>query len=320
MVIIVGIIAAMTAGIVYVYRFRGEARYENLAEYFRKGWPIFSPLNCILYMTTLPHASRPVLDPAAFPELDLLRQNWRTIRDEGLSLVRQNYFDANKRPGSAMFYDIGFHSFFKYGWSHFYINWYGYTHDSAKRLCPKTVAILQSVPAVHGAMFAYLPKRAQLKRHADPVAISLRYHLGLATPNSDHCFINVDGRNMSWRDGDVLMFDETYLHFVRNETDVDRLILMCDVKRPLNPLGAAFNFFYQAITRASVVPNTLEDKRGFTNRVFEAVTPLLARHKAFKAKNRALYLVLKWSMTIILGILLLLLMFGTLMQLLDRPA
>jgi beta-hydroxylase len=290
---------------VYVYRFRGEARYASLNEYFRKGWPIFTPLNCLLYMTTLPRGSKAVLNPADFPELDLLRQNWQTIRDEGLELLRQNYFDSTKRPGTAGYFDVGFRTFFKYGWSRFYINWYGYTHHSAIRLCPRTVEILQRVPAVHGAMFAYLPGRAQLTRHADPVAISLRYHLGLATPNSDACFINVDGHNQSWRDGEVLMFDETYLHYVRNDTDSDRLILMCDVKRPLNPLGVVLNFFYQGVARASVVPNTPEDYRGLANRVFSGLAPLLKRSKELKLANRPLYLVIKWSVNTLLLLLLL---------------
>ncbi|MFI0849115.1 aspartyl/asparaginyl beta-hydroxylase domain-containing protein [Mesorhizobium sp. IMUNJ 23232] len=289
----------------YVYRFRGEARYESLTEYFRKGWPIFSPLNCVLYMTTLPRGSKAVLDPADFPELDLLRQDWQTIRDEGIELLRWNYFDATKRPGTAGAYDVGFRTFFKYGWSRFYLNWYGYVHHSARRLCPRTVEILQQVPSVHGAMFAYLPKGAQLTRHADPLAVSLRYHLGLVTPNSDACFINVDGPNLSWRDGEVLMFDETYLHFVRNDSDSDRLILMCDVKRPLNPLGAVFNFFYGGLTSASVVPNTPEDHRGLANRVFAGLAPLLARSKALKSTNRTLYLVVKWSVNILLLLLLL---------------
>lgn len=305
MTALVIIIAFVVASIAYVYRFRGEARYDNLNEYFRKGWPIFSPFNCILYMTTLPRGSKAFLDPDEFPELSPLRENWRIIRDEGVELVRQNYFDATKRPGTAGYYDIGFRTFFKYGWSRFYINWYGYTHHSARRLCPKTVEILQQVPAVHGAMFAFLPKGGQLTRHADPIGVSLRYHLGLATPNSDACFINVDGRNQSWRDGEVLMFDETYLHYVRNDSDSDRLILMCDVKRPLNPLGAAFNFVYQGLTRATVVPNTPEDHRGLANRIFAGLAPLLGHIKELKSTNRPLYIVVKWSVNIALLLVLL---------------
>lgn len=312
-------IALVAAAIVYVYRFRGEARYKSLTEYFRKGWPIFSPFNCLLYMTTRARGSKAVLNPAEFPELDLLRENWQTIREEGLDLVRQSYFDATKRPGTASYYDVGFRTFFKYGWSRFYLNWYGYTHHSARRLCPKTVEILRKVPMVHGAMFAYLPGRSQLSRHADPIAISLRYHLGLATPNSDACFINVDGRDQSWRDGEVIMFDETYLHYVRNDTDADRLILMCDIKRPLNPLGALFNFFYQGVTRASVVPNTPEDQRGLANRIFAGVAPALARSKALKSTNRPLYLALKWSVNSLLLLSVLGLAAGV-VQLLDQLA
>lgn len=295
MLILVVMVALVAASIVYVYRFRGRARYESLSEYIRKGWPIFSPLNCALYMTTQQRGSKAVLDPADFPDLAVLRQNWHTIRHEGLELLRQNYFDSTKRPGTAGTYDVGFRTFFKYGWSRFYIKWYGYEHHSARRLCPTTVKILRSVPSVHGAMFAYLPKGAQLTRHADPIAMSLRYHLGLATPNSDACFINVDGRNLSWRDGEVIMFDETYLHFVRNDTESDRLILMCDVKRPLNPLGEVFNFFYEGLTRATVVPNTPEDRRGLANRIFAGLAPLLTGTKALKSTNRPLYLVIKWS-------------------------
>ncbi len=92
------------------------------------------------------------------------------------------------------------------------------------------------------------------------------------------------------------MFDETYLHYVRNDTDWGRLILMCDVKRPLNPLGAVFNFFYQGgAACASVVPNTPEDRRGLANRIFKGLAPVLARTKALKSTNRPLYRVVKWS-------------------------
>ncbi len=286
------------ASIVYVYRFRGEARYASLGEYFRKGWPIFTPLNCALYATTKSRGAHPVLDPAEFPELDLLKQNWQVIRDEGMALVKQNYFDSTKRPGTGGYYDVGFRTFFKYGWSRFYVNWYGYTHHSARRLCPRTVELLKQVPDINGAMFAYLPAGGKLTRHADPVAVSLRYHLGLATPNDDACYINVDGKKLSWRDGQVIMFDETYLHFVNNDTNADRLILMCDVKRPLNIFGVMFNFFYQGMTRGTVVPNTLEDNRGLANRIFAGVAPILARSKALKATNRPMYMVLKWSVNV----------------------
>ena len=51
----------------------------------------------------------------------------------------------------------------------------------------------ESIPSVHAALFALLPGKSKLGEHRDPFAGSLRYHLGLKTPNSDLCRIYVDG-------------------------------------------------------------------------------------------------------------------------------
>lgn len=293
------------SSVVYVYRYRGATRYQNFREYFRKGWPIFSPANCLLYLTTQARGSGPILDATRFPELAPLRDNWEIIRDEAVALLDQHYFEMTKRPGTPAYYDVGFRTFFKNGWSRFYLKWYGYTHHSARALCPRTVAILGRVPSLNGAMFALLPAGSQLSRHADPMACSLRYHLGLATPNSDDCFINIDGTDRSWRDGAVLMFDETYLHYARNDSDRPRLILMCDIDRPTNLLGSVLNTIYKSLTRLSVVPNTDADRRGFANRVFSSLSPLLSRSRTLKQTNRPLYVVLKYTVnTLLLAMLL----------------
>ena len=76
-------------------------------------------------------------------------------------------------------------------------------------------------------MFALLPPGGKLDAHRDPFAGSLRYHLGLVTPNSDKCRILVDGVPRVWRDGEAFMFDETFIHSAENTTDVSRMILFC---------------------------------------------------------------------------------------------
>ena len=83
-------------------------------------------------------------------------------------------------------------------------------------------------------MFAILEPGAHLNPHRDPFGGSLRYHLGLVTPNSDACFIVVDGERYSWRDGEAVMFDETFIHWAENKTPTTRIILFCDVERPLD--------------------------------------------------------------------------------------
>ncbi len=74
---------------------------------------------------------------------------------------------------------------------------------------------------------------SRLVRHRDPYAGSLRYHLGLITPNDDRCFIDVDGERYSWRDGQSVVFDETYIHCAENKTDQNRIIFFADVERPM---------------------------------------------------------------------------------------
>lgn len=297
------IFSFILGSITYVYLYRGKARYENLGEYLRKGWPIFSPLNCLLYMFTQSKARHPIINLDNFHELDEIQNNWEVIREEVVNLYRQRYFELTKKPGSQAFYDIGFRTFFKYGWSRFYLKWYGYTHDSAKKLCPNTVRILEQIPSVNGAMFSILPVNGQLTRHLDPLACSLRYHLGLDTPNSDDCFINVDGVSYSWRNGKALLFDETYPHYARNDSDQYRLILMCDVERPMNFLGRFINFFYKGLMRLTVVPNIEGDKRGFANILFSGLAPVNQKLKALKQTNKKLYLLIKYTINLTLILL-----------------
>lgn len=56
------LIAYVIASIAYVYRWRGRARYSSFPEYLRKSWPVFAPLNCLLYLTTHRPARSAVLD------------------------------------------------------------------------------------------------------------------------------------------------------------------------------------------------------------------------------------------------------------------
>lgn len=288
------IVAFCIGSMAYAYAYRGQARWTGFGEYVRKGWPLFTPFNCLLYLFTKPKARPAIMDMSQFPELAELQENWEVIRDEALALNADGGFDNIGDKDSASFYDIGFRTFYKYGWTKFYLNWYGYTHESAKRTCPKTIDILSRVPAVNGAMFSILPPGGQLTRHLDPVACSLRYHLGLATPNDDRCYISVDDNKYSWRDGDPLLFDVTFLHYAHNDSDKLRVILMCDIERPMSPIGKFLNMPYKWLMKATVVPNTDEDKKGFANRTFSTLVPLLERGKRLKETNLPAYKALKY--------------------------
>jgi beta-hydroxylase len=292
--IMISLVLFCVGSMTYAYAYRGQARWNSFGEYIRKGWPMFTPFNCLLYLFTRPQARSAVMDMERFPELKELQDNWQTIREEAIELMAEGGFDQITDPDSASYYDLGFRTFYKYGWTKFYLNWYGYTHDSAKRTCPKTIELLSKIPSVNGAMFSVLPPGGQLTRHLDPVACSLRYHLGLDTPNHDDCYISVDDHKLSWRDGEPLLFDITFLHYAHNDADKPRLILMCDIERPMSPIGSILNWPYKQLMKATIVPNTDEDKRGFANRAFAKLVPLLEKGKRLKETNVVAYKLLKY--------------------------
>lgn len=283
----------IAASVAYVYRWRGRIRYRSFGQYLRKSWPLFAPLNCLLYMATRRSARRAVLDAQYLAGIDGLRTHWPTIRAEASALLDAGELEATAQPDSAGYYDLGFRTFYKRGWRKFYLQWYGAPHASALRLCPHTVALLRKVPGIRAAMFSVLPPGSELSLHADPLACSLRYHLGLDTPGSEDCFIEVDGRRLVWRNGHDFVFDETYPHYAVNASPRRRLILMCDVERPMNPLGRAVNRLYCAIPAAMRVANTAEDERGAVSRLFAAIAPWRERALAFKKRRRATYVLLK---------------------------
>jgi beta-hydroxylase len=251
---------------------------------------IIAPYNAIMYgFSAVPN--KPFVDVAAFPELKPLQDNWRVIREEALKL-----FDEGHIRAAARYNDLGFNSFFRRGWKRFYLKWYDAPLASAMALCPKTVKLVQSIPTINGAMFAMLPAGGDLGRHRDPFAGSLRYHLGLVTPNSDRCRIFVDGQEYSWRDGEAVMFDETFIHWAENRTDVDRVILFADVERPLRygALRKLNHWIEKTFVRATQTENATGDKVGLLNRIFGFAYYVRLPAKRLKAWNKYVYYTGKW--------------------------
>ena len=225
---------------------------------------LFAPYNLLMYaFSKVP--SRPVVDRSGFGELDALRNHWQTIRAEALALAEGGHI--RKAEGRN---DASFDSFFRQGWKRYYLKWYGNALPSAQAQCPRTVALVNAIPTVKAAMFALLPPGSRLNPHRDPFAGSLRYHLGLVTPNSPDCRILVDGEELVWRDGEDFMFDETFVHWAENRTEHTRVILFCDIERPLRtPLIRAIN---RAVSRfmgqATATENVPGEPVGAINRLY----------------------------------------------------
>ena len=282
------IVAIFVASTVYVH-YRGRVRlpfWRQVTDHST----FMAPFNCLVYLfSAVP--SKPYLSVDQFKALQPLADNWQAIRDEALKLYSQGDIKASDR-----YDDAGFNSFFKTGWKRFYLKWYDTPHPSATALCPFTTQLVASLPQVKAAMFAALPPGSRLVRHRDPYAGSLRYHLGLVTPGSDDCFIDVDGQRYSWRDGEPVMFDETFLHFAENKTDMNRIVLFCDIERPMRFRFAETvnRWFSRGLLGSATAPNQEGDRTGGINRAFGFIQVIRLWGKRVKARSRFGYYVLKW--------------------------
>jgi beta-hydroxylase len=135
-----------------------------------------APYNLLMNLCAkLPN--KPLLDTTYVDDLTILRDNWELMREEALRLSADGKITA-----AAGLNDVGLNSFFRTGWTRFYLKWYDDYLPSAANQCPKTIEILKRTPSIKAAMFGSLPPDAVLSPHRDPFGGSLRYHLGLAPP------------------------------------------------------------------------------------------------------------------------------------------
>jgi beta-hydroxylase len=271
------------------------SRYTDRLEFHRylaNHVMLFAPLNFLFTFFTRGKQSSTY--PARIvPGLDQLKAAYPIIREEARALRDAGVF--NRAPAKD---EPGYNTFEKGGWRLYRLKWYSRECDaSAKAACPQTCAIVDSIPSVRSALFTVLPPGARLGQHHDPVASSLRYHLGLLTPNSEKCALTLDGVPHVWRDGEELLFDPTYLHSAINETDVVRIILFCDVEktqlwRPIKPLADALDF-------GVVSKFTGADAQGKISWISAAYKPIY-KLRAYikqnvKKRNRTAYNIIKYG-------------------------
>jgi beta-hydroxylase len=235
---------------------------------------------------------QPFTDIKHYPELQKLEDNWEVIRDEAMALYDSGHIAIGEDLPASGFYKNG-------RWKSFYLKSFNNKIPSAYELAPRTMALIDQVPSMQMALFAVLMPGKDLKKHHDPFAFTLRYSLGLSTPNSSDCCLVVDGQDMPWEDGKSYIFDETYMHSVYNKTDKMRIILMTDVDRPLySKIVAKIYYHFGAFfNRLFAVDNVDSKYSGIGNKLGKGILAYSAMLKKFKHKNKPLYVLTKLTVT-----------------------
>lgn len=99
---------------------------------------------------------------------------------------------------------------------------------------PVTTEILKD-PQIHNAFFSILDPGVEIPPHVGYYKGYLRYHLGVIIPNGrEKAYIICGGKKYIWQEKKGVLFDDLYLHNVKNPTNQQRVVLYLDIKRKSN--------------------------------------------------------------------------------------
>ena len=162
-----------------------------------------------------------------FPWLYQLETNWETVRDELQSFVKNG-------TGMCNVHTTGGDELNKESkWKLAMIFGYGKPIDEVKSSFPVTLSILTKLPEVQNAAFSLLKAGGSIPPHYGSTASILRYHLALIVPDGGkHSWLTVDGVDVPWKEGQGILFDDTFEHSARNGAKEDRVVLIVDIFRP----------------------------------------------------------------------------------------
>jgi beta-hydroxylase len=283
--VISGIVLVYVASIIFV-RVRNADPFE-LKRQLSDFSTFTVPFNIPAYLLSKVPTSA-YIPQRYFPALKVLEDNWQVIRDEALALYKNGHIAIkNDLPGSSFYKDNR--------WTSFYLKAYHCDIPSARQLAPKTMALIDQVPGMNLALFACLNPGKRLGKHHDPFAFSIRYSLGLSTPNSEKCGITVNGQHNTWEDGKGILFDETFSHYAYNDTEVPRIILMTDIDRPLKSrvIQKIYYWFGKTFNSLFAIDNLDSSKTGWGNKVTPFIKSYQKKLRQFKAWNKPLYVASK---------------------------
>lgn len=168
-----------------------------------------------------------------FPNSKIIETEWKNIREECIESLKNS--DEKKLNNVGKNFILEEEEFWK-GWKTLPLRLFSKDNEENMEKCPILSQILKSDPNITTAFFSILEPGKNISSHYGPFKGILRYHIGLLVPpkESGDCFISVDNEIYEWKEGEGVLFDETYKHFVKNDTPYFRIILFLDVKRPFD--------------------------------------------------------------------------------------
>ncbi|HET7923004.1 MAG TPA: aspartyl/asparaginyl beta-hydroxylase domain-containing protein [Gammaproteobacteria bacterium] len=210
-----------------------------LAQHF-SGTPAVSPdpMQKPTFLTFPDIPARAWFERSEFPWLETVERQFPAIRAELMEVLRGDegfrpFVDIDKsHPGAAYWEGVNQSP----SWNAFFFYRDGERFEDNCRRCPVTAAALDAMPinrvADHSpeAFFSVLKPGAHIPPHTGVVNIRLVTHLPLVIPPD--CSLRVGNETRSWKEGECIVFDDTFEHEAWNRSDRTRVVLIFDIWNP----------------------------------------------------------------------------------------
>jgi beta-hydroxylase len=172
-----------------------------------------------------------------FPSSVEIENNANVIINEFKSYVKNNKPECirNSNPG----FRIENNSTDDNCWRALYLKKAGVIDNHIIQQFPHTIQMMKD-EQIHNAFFSILDPGVEIPPHTGYYKGYLRYHMGVIIPNNnthksdDKAYIVCGGKKYIWKEGRGILFDDMYLHYVKNPTNQTRVVLYLDIKRKSN--------------------------------------------------------------------------------------
>jgi len=121
-------------------------------------------------------------------------------------------------------------------WRALYLKKIGKIDNNMIQYFPNTIELLKD-EQIHNAFFSILDPGVEIPPHVGYYKGYLRYHMGVIIPNNntgkidDKAYIVCGGEKYIWEENKGVVFDDFYIHYVKNSTNQKRVVLYLDIKR-----------------------------------------------------------------------------------------
>jgi beta-hydroxylase len=109
-----------------------------------------------------------------------------------------------------------------------------YSEDALQHF-PVLVSLLNNLPEVQSCMISVLEPGIQIPIHVGYYKGIMRYMIPTHIPKDrENVYLCVNGTKYHWKEGEGVLWDDTYPHKVYNNTNEVRVLIYMDVARPLH--------------------------------------------------------------------------------------